>query len=51
MEAINEERLIDRKMELDPNLFYDDVETEVNKLKNMLRYFDVKISNLYFNKK
>jgi hypothetical protein len=44
---MTEDDLIDRVMDRDPDIFYDEAEIEVRKLKKDLAYFDLKIDNLY----
>jgi len=44
---MNREQLIDRKLEYEPMEMIDDIEEHIQLLKEELKYFGLKLDNLY----
>jgi len=44
---MDREQLIDRRLEIEQLEMIDDIEEQIEILENVLKYFDLKLSNLY----
>lgn len=44
---MDREQLIDRRLEIEQMDLIDDIEEKIEELETILKYFDLKLSNLY----